>query len=98
MKIFLFLAIVYICHCLAPVHSPANDGIPVYTYAVVNVYPHDRNAFTQGLVFTDNVLYEGTGRYGSSTVRMVELETGTIVKNHNLANGGIGNRHYSKES
>jgi len=48
------------------------------------VYPHDQSAFTQGLVFTDNVLYEGTGRYGSSTVRMVELETGTIVKNHNL--------------
>ena len=84
MKLFLFSAIVYICHCLAPVHSPANDGTPVYTYEVVNVYPHDQSAFTQGLVFADNVLYEGTGRYGSSTVRMVELETGTIVKNHNL--------------
>ncbi|MCJ7557796.1 MAG: glutaminyl-peptide cyclotransferase, partial [Gammaproteobacteria bacterium] len=55
------------------------DTVPVYTYKVVNTYPHDPNAFTQGLVFKDGVLYEGTGLRGRSTLRGVELETGDIL-------------------
>ena len=90
MKRFLLTVIVLACHFLAPVFSPALDPAPAYTYAVVNVYPHDKGAFTQGLVFADNVLYEGTGRYGSSTVRMVVLETGRIVKNHKLPDQFFG--------
>ena len=54
--------------------------IPVYTYEVVNSYPHDRNAYTQGLVFQDGILYEGTGLRGGSSLRRVELETGEILK------------------
>lgn len=54
-------------------------NIPVYTYRVVASYPHDRMAFTQGLVVEDAVLYEGTGLYGRSTLRRVELETGGIL-------------------
>ena len=53
--------------------------IPVYTYRMVASYPHDRMAFTQGLVVEDTVLYEGTGLYGRSTLRRVELETGGIL-------------------
>lgn len=83
-RLFLFLAIVSIYPGVAPGHVPATDAVPVYTYEIVNIYPHDKNAFTQGLVFADNILYEGTGRYGSSTLRMVELETGAIVKKHSL--------------
>jgi len=55
-----------------------------YTYQIVNVYPHDPNAFTQGLVFEDGFLYEGTGLHGSSSVRKVELETGAIVQLYEL--------------
>ncbi|MDR9458597.1 MAG: glutaminyl-peptide cyclotransferase, partial [Dehalococcoidia bacterium] len=44
-----------------------SDATQVYTYSVVNTYPHDSNAFTQGLVFEDGALFEGTGLYGSST-------------------------------
>ena len=62
------------------VDSTTSDAIPVYTYKVVNTYPHDRNAFTQGLVFEDGTLYEGTGRRGRSTLRRVELETGDILQ------------------
>jgi glutamine cyclotransferase len=58
--------------------------IPVYGYTVVNEYPHDSTAFTQGLVFEDGFLYEGTGLYGSSSLRKVELETGDILKIRNL--------------
>jgi glutamine cyclotransferase len=63
--------------CLFPGNS---DVIPVYTYNIVNTYPHDRNAFTEGLVFEDGVLYEGTGLFGYSTLRRVELETGDILQ------------------
>lgn len=52
----------------------------VYGYKVVNVYPHDESAFTQGLVFEEGVLFEGTGQYGRSTLRKVDLETGVVQK------------------
>ena len=52
--------------------SPA----PVAGYRVVKVYPHDRQAFTQGLQYVDGVLYEGTGQNGQSGIRKVKLETG----------------------
>ncbi len=48
------------------------------TFEVVNEYPHDASAFTQGLVMVDGALYEGTGRYGSSGVRRVDLATGRV--------------------
>jgi len=83
-RLVLFLALISLYPWGAPIPAPAHDGIPVYTYEVVNAYPHDQSAFTQGLVFADGVLYEGTGRYGSSTLRMVELETGTVLKHHEL--------------
>jgi len=61
--------------------SPATvQAIPTYTYKIVNTYPHDRNAFTQGLVFSDGALYEGTGLYGASTLRKVDLETGEVLQ------------------
>jgi len=59
-------------------------GVPIYTYRIVKTYPHDKTAFTQGLVFENGYLYEGTGLHGHSTLRKVELETGRVVKNINL--------------
>jgi len=56
------------------------QAVPRYTYEVVNTYPHDRKAFTQGLVFSGNALYEGTGLYGASTLRRVDLETGEVLQ------------------
>jgi glutamine cyclotransferase len=53
---------------------------PVYGYEVVNVYPHDRDAFTQGLVYRDGVLFESTGLNGRSTLRKVRLETGDVLQ------------------
>lgn len=59
----------------------ANTPLPTqYTYKVINTYPHDRNASTQGLVFENGVLYEGTGLYGRSTLRKVDLKTGNILR------------------
>ena len=53
---------------------------PVYTYKVVKTYPHDPGAFTQGLIFLDGFLYEGTGLNGRSTLRKVKLETGKVLQ------------------
>lgn len=49
---------------------------PQFTYEVIAEFPHDPNAFTQGLVYTNSVLYEGTGLYGRSSLREVDLESG----------------------
>ena len=51
---------------------------------LVNTFPHDPKAFCQGLVFRDGFLYEGTGSYGESSIRKVELETGKVLQQHDL--------------
>jgi len=65
--------------------SSENGSTPVYSYEILNIYPHDRGAFTQGLVFEDGILYEGTGLRGRSTLRTVDLESGDVLKLHSLA-------------
>jgi glutamine cyclotransferase len=72
--------------------TPSPVQIPVYTYRVVRAYPHDRRAFTQGLVFEDGILYESTGGsrwspaiLGQSTLRKVELETGKVLESKPLS-------------
>ncbi|HUX43288.1 MAG TPA: glutaminyl-peptide cyclotransferase [Terracidiphilus sp.] len=50
------------------------------SYRIVHTYPHDKQAFTQGLVFVDGHLYESTGLVGSSSLRMEDVETGRILK------------------
>jgi glutamine cyclotransferase len=55
-----------------------------YTYRVVKTYPHDRNAFTQGLEYRDGVLYEGTGMTGRSWLRKVDLATGRVLQQYDL--------------
>lgn len=60
------------------------DAPPLYGYEIVRVYPHDPEAFTQGLVYEGGFLYESTGLHGRSSLRKVELETGQVVKIHRL--------------
>ncbi len=57
---------------------------PVQSYKLVHAYPHDRHAFTQGLVFYQGFLYEGTGEEGHSGIRKVELETGKVLQDRPL--------------
>ncbi|MDX9741636.1 MAG: glutaminyl-peptide cyclotransferase [Gammaproteobacteria bacterium] len=63
---------------------------PVQGCDVERVYPHDRNAFTQGLIWLDGVLYESTGLNGASSVRKVQLETGRVLARHDLDNRYFG--------
>ena len=68
---------------LAP-PAMAADATPI-GFDLIRTYPHDRAAFTQGLVFADGRLYEGTGGHGRSSIRLVDLTTGTVRKRELLA-------------
>jgi len=67
-----------------PQAAPAR-ATPVYQHRVVRTYPHDRKAFTQGLVYHDGVFYESTGLYGESSLRKVAIETGEVLRRHDVA-------------
>jgi glutamine cyclotransferase len=60
--------------------STNSSAVTHYTYTVVNTYPHDPNAFTEGLVYSDGFLYESTGLEGSSSLRRVDLTTGNVLQ------------------
>jgi glutaminyl-peptide cyclotransferase len=66
---------------LAPIDT---SGTTLHNIRVVNVYPHDPDAFTQGLVFHKGYIYEGTGIPGQSSIRKVELKTGRVLKSQSL--------------
>jgi glutaminyl-peptide cyclotransferase len=55
-----------------------------FDFEIINTFPHDPDAFTQGLLFRDGYLFESTGRRGQSSLRKVDLETGDILMIHNL--------------
>ena len=59
---------------VAPSNMPAAIG-----YSIVNEFPHDPAAFTEGLEYKDGFLYEGTGQYGSSDLRKTDLKTGKVL-------------------
>jgi glutamine cyclotransferase len=63
---------------------PGDDPAPMRRVRIVAAYPHDANAFTQGLAVEGDVLYEGTGHYAESTLRQVELRTGKTQKSMQL--------------
>ena len=63
---------------------------PLYSYKVINTFPHDPNAFTQGLVYEDGYLYEGTGLKGQSSIRKVELDTGRVLQKYDLPDEYFG--------
>jgi glutaminyl-peptide cyclotransferase len=54
------------------------------SYKVIHSYPHDREAFTQGLIYDKGEFLEGTGQLSGSSLREVELETGKVIRQHNL--------------
>ncbi len=62
------------------VFSRRQESTDVIRHEVVAVYPHDPNAYTQGLYFENGFLFEGTGRNGQSYLRRVDLQTGTVLQ------------------
>ena len=64
--------------------------LPVYGFTLIKSYPHDRDAFTQGLLYLDGFLYESTGLNGRSSIRKVKVETGEIVQRHEIPSQYFG--------
>ena len=93
-RAWLLLAVILLIAVIAGVvwlirsSSPDEPGLgnltPYMTYEVVQAYPHDAQAFTQGLVYWDGFLYESTGLYGESSLRKVEVDTGWVVRQVDL--------------
>ncbi len=63
---------------------------PEYAFKVVRTFPHDPNAFTQGLAYRNGFLYESTGLKGRSSLRKVRLETGEVIQRLDLAPAFFG--------
>lgn len=64
---------------------------PVHKIRVVGEYPHDKHAFTQGLLMSsDGYLYESTGLYGRSTLRKVDLKSGSVIDSRKLPDDEFG--------
>jgi glutaminyl-peptide cyclotransferase len=69
-----------LCACASQLPS----DIPRYTYRIIHSYPHDRQAFTEGLFYLNGTLYESTGLEGQSSLRRVQLESGKILQQYDL--------------
>lgn len=86
----LALALLYATASSSQAPAPGNGAagppeVVHYRYRVVRTYPHDRTAFTQGLVYEDGFLYEGTGLYGQSTLSKRDLQTGRALRTIHLS-------------
>jgi glutaminyl-peptide cyclotransferase len=64
--------------------SPAQAAVPIYDYEIVHVYPHDPEAFTEGLFYLNGYLYESTGLEHHSSIRKVRLQTGEVLERHDI--------------
>jgi len=60
------------------------SGVPVYTYEILATYAHDTADYTEALFMHDGYLYEGTGLYGESRLKIWDLETGTVIRQNDL--------------
>jgi len=80
---FIFLALIFGT-------SKAPAAPPWYDYEIIAIYPHDRHALTQGLLYRDGVLFESTGLYGRSSLRKVRLESGEVLQQRNLDHNYFG--------
>ncbi|MDD3641710.1 MAG: glutaminyl-peptide cyclotransferase [Atribacterota bacterium] len=89
-----FFLIIFIIVLISPVLTSFAiffvDSSPVLQYEIIESYPHDTAAFTQGLILNGDFLYEGTGLYGESSIRKVELETGKVLQQYNLPDKFFG--------
>ncbi|HER23811.1 MAG TPA: glutaminyl-peptide cyclotransferase [Candidatus Atribacteria bacterium] len=88
--LFILLEVLQVGCCSTLAFPTTVSDIPVYSYQVLNTYPHDQSAFTEGLVFEEGFLYEGTGLYECSDLRRVELETGKLLQVRELPNQYFG--------
>ncbi len=89
-KLIALLALLFLVSCQNSSSPDYDSSLPVNNipppsqimFKVIAVYPHDSNAFTQGLEYHNGNLYEGTGEYNRSNLRIVNIKTGKVEKNY----------------
>jgi glutamine cyclotransferase len=96
MKLYIALAVViFLAACNGGTDKPVVDysiipkKAPQLSYNILNVYPHDTSAYTQGLQLYNGKLYEGTGDYETSSLRITDLKTGKVEKKHMMGSAEI---------
>ena len=67
-----------------------SESPKLYSYELINTYPHDITSYTQGLEFHNGILYESTGQYGESKLRALDYKKGKVLKNINLLSSYFG--------
>ena len=82
-KVYYRLSLLACLICLSCINNDSatnkNNLVPtVYSYEIINTFPHDINAYTQGLEFYNDTLYESTGLKGKATMRELNYKTGEI--------------------
>jgi glutamine cyclotransferase len=94
-KYFFLAALVILAACNGGKDEPVVDDtikpkpIPVITYTVMAEYPHDTSAYTQGLEFYNGKLYESTGDFENSSLRITDYKTGKVEKKHMMGTDKI---------
>jgi len=86
----LIVAVLSSCRPGNATRIESNETVASYSYEIVKIYPHDADAFTQGLVFRDGHLLESTGQEGQSSLRQVDLDSGQTLKKVDLAQQYFG--------
>lgn len=85
----LLFTLVFSCPGAGRAERP-EAGEQYYSYVVINQFPHDPQAFTQGFLYSEGFFYEGTGLYGQSSLRKVNPETGEVIKKRELTENLFG--------
>ncbi len=78
------LHLVVLCFWIGAIAPAFAQAFASDTYQVVHTYPHDAQAYTQGLIYLDGHLYESTGLNGQSSLRMEDLETGRVLQEQDV--------------
>lgn len=78
------LLILILCAAVPSTNAERPTPHRVQGYQIVHTYPHDSQAFTQGLIYVDGHLFESTGQNGRSSLRMVDLYAGRVLQKHDL--------------
>ena len=94
LKHSLFLVVILIfaaCNSKEPEYDPKVKPIPtpLINYTIVNQYPHDTSAYTQGLLVYNGKLYEGTGDFETSSIKVTDIKTGRVEKKHMVGTAEI---------
>ena len=76
--------------CGAPILSHSQEQVVRYGYNILNTYPHNIDSFTQGLVYHEGFLFEGTGKNGQSNLSKINLEDGEVLMNKSMSQRYFG--------